>query len=363
MTRKHGLGRRLRAGVAPFAKQTLLHLGGYDTIRRLLPSRRLAILRYHAICDASGYRYADPGICITPEAFEQHVSYLTTRYSVLGLPDAATRLAAGEPLPPNAVAITFDDGYADNLAAARTLWKYGGTATFFITAGCLAGGQPFWPAELRHLLRTIRHPRISLNANGVELEIDLSSNEARAAAVKRLTRTFKSHPIPVREALRAQLRALAPETEFPRVMLTWDELREMHALGMTIGSHTMTHPNLPSAGLPTALDELVSSKRCLEAEIGAKVTLLSYPNGGAERYLTPELQEAARQAGYAAAATSRNAFAGPGSDLYALERIEVEESLADLVFALEVERFVLGPTPESAEKHEWVGAEPYQGAN
>ena len=146
-------------------------------------------------------------------------------------------------------------------------------------------------------------------------------------------------------------------------MLTWDEVREMHALGMTIGSHTMTHPNLPSAGLAAARHELAASKARLEEEMGAPVTMFSYPNGGAERYQTPELQQVLREVGYAAAVTSRNAFAGQDSNVYALERIEVEESLADLVFALEVERFVLGPAPEPAEPHEWIGEHTHQRAS
>jgi peptidoglycan/xylan/chitin deacetylase (PgdA/CDA1 family) len=363
MTRRLGVARRLRAGLAPFAKQTLLRMGGYDTIRRLLPSRRLAILRYHAICGTSGYRYADPGICITPEAFEQHVSYLTRRYAVLNLEGAVARLIGGKPLPRNAVAITFDDGYADNLAAARTLAKYGATATFYITAGCLAGGQPFWPAELRHLVNHIADRRVSLHADNLDLDIDLSSDLARAGAVRRLAKVFKSHPIPVREALREQLRACAHGVDLPRVMLTWDEVREMHALGMTIGSHTMTHPNLPSAGLAAARHELAASKARLEAEISAPVTMFSYPNGGAERYQTPELQQVLREVGYAAAVTSRNAFADQDSNVYALERIEVEESLADLVFALEVERFVLAPTTDAAEPPEWIGEQTHQRAS
>ena len=68
-------------------------------------------------------------------------------------------------------------------------------------------------------------------------------------------------------------------------MLTWDEVREMHALGMTIGSHTMTHPNLPSAGPHAAREELVESRERIEREIGMPVTMFSYPNGGAESVL------------------------------------------------------------------------------
>jgi peptidoglycan/xylan/chitin deacetylase (PgdA/CDA1 family) len=343
-----GVSGRLRAAAAPLAKTALLKTGGYAAIRRVVPSRQLAILRYHAICGPEGYGYADPFICITPENFEQHVSYLAKAYTILRLEDAVRQLRQGELLPRNAVAITFDDGYADNLAAARVLARYGATATFYITAGCLAGGQPFWPSELRHLIRGIAQPRATITAGPVRLDLQLDGDTVRAAAVKQATKVFKSHPIPVREELRAQLRALAGAHAMPRVMLTWDEVREMRRLGMTIGSHTMTHPNLPSAGVAAAKIELAEAKARLESEIDGPVTMFSYPNGGAERYITADIQAAVREAGYAAATTSRNALASWKSDLYALERVEVEERLEDLIFALEVERFVLQPAPRSA---------------
>ena len=340
-----GMLRDLRATAAPLAKTALLRMGGYAALRRVRPSRDVAILRYHAICGPEGYGYADPQICITPENFERHVAYLTSAYRVLRLEEIVRLLAEGRRVPPNTVAITFDDGYADNLGAARVLHRYGATATFYITAGCLAGGEPFWPVEIRHLVGAISRRRARLTAGPVSVELDLSSDSARAGAVRQLTKTFKSHSIPVREELRRRLRDIAGPVDVPRVMLTWDEVRQMQALGMTIGSHTMTHPNLPSAGVGAASRELRESKLRLEQEIGSPVTMFSYPNGGAERYLTPQIQQAVRDAGYAAATTSRNAFARADSDPFALERIEVEERLEDLVFALEVERFAFQPVP------------------
>jgi peptidoglycan/xylan/chitin deacetylase (PgdA/CDA1 family) len=337
------LYRSLRSGVAPAAKALLFKSGALKALRTVRPSDRLAILRYHAVCGPEGYAYASPGICISPEAFEAHAAYLAANYNVVSLPDGASALGDRRPLPPNAVAITFDDGYADNLAAARVLAKYGLTATFYITAGCMADGEPFWPSEIRYLVAGATGDRIELRVDGLSVDLPIGSEADRAAAVGRLTRLFKSHPIPVRDALRAALRARAGQVTLPRVMLTWDEIREMHALGMTIGSHTMTHPNLPSAGVADARRELTAAKARLEAEIAAPVTMFSYPNGGADRYLTPEIQRVVREVGYAAATTSRNAFAGPGSDLFALERVEVEESIECLVFALEVERFAFQP--------------------
>ena len=268
---------------------------------------------------------------------------------MLRLEDAAARLRAGRALPRNAVSITFDDGYADNLAAARTLSRFGLSATFFITADCLAGGAPFWPSEIRTLIPAVQAPALRLAAGPTAVEIPLRSDAERAAAVRTVTKLFKSHTIPDRESFRAQLREAAGHPPLPQCMLTWEQLSEMHRLGMTIGAHTLTHPNLPSAGLEAATREIAGSKARLESTIGAEVVLFSYPNGGADRYYTPDLQRVVADSGYVAAASSCNAFAGATSDLYALERIEVEERLEDLVFALEVERFAFRPTKQRTD--------------
>ncbi|HUE86407.1 MAG TPA: polysaccharide deacetylase family protein [Vicinamibacterales bacterium] len=340
----------LRASAAPLAKTALMRFGGYTAIRRVAPSRGVAILRYHAVCGPEGHRYVDPGISVTPAIFEQHVRYLTSEYPVLPLEDAVRALSQGQSLPPNAVAITFDDGYADNLGAARTLAKHGATATFYLTAGCLADGQPFWPSELRYLVAAIPAGRVAMHGGALKVEVDLTSDTARKAAVNQLTKVFKRHPIPVRESLREQLRHLAGHPVMPRVMLTWDEVREMKAMGMTIGAHTVTHPNLPNAGPADAWLEISGSKARLEAEVGAPVTMFSYPNGGAERYMTDDIARMVREAGFTAATTSWNGFARRQSDVFALERVHVAERLEDLVFALEVERFAFKPAPRAPQK-------------
>jgi peptidoglycan/xylan/chitin deacetylase (PgdA/CDA1 family) len=332
----------LRSHAARPVKSLLFCSGFYEMLRRGVPSRRLAILRYHAICEP-GVGYADRGICVSPAAFARHVQYLAAHYSVVPLPQAVAVLRRGGTLPANAVAITFDDGYADNLAAARVLHGFGLPATFYLTAGCLAGEQPFWPAEIRSLIAAVPEGTLLLAANGSRIQIPVHGGSDRSAAVTSLSCLFKRHPIHVREALRQQLRHVVGTTSIPECMLTWEAVAEMDRLGMTIGSHTLTHPNLPSAGAADAWREIYLSKVRLERELGKPVTMFSYPNGGAEQYVTSDVATLVRKAGYEAATTSRNAFAGPRSDVYALERVQVHERLEDLVFALEVERFAFSP--------------------
>jgi peptidoglycan/xylan/chitin deacetylase (PgdA/CDA1 family) len=346
----------VRSAIAPSAKTVLRKGGVYSALRRVQRSRYVAILRYHAICEPDA-GYADPSICISPAAFEEHVAYLARNYAVLPLTLVVDALREGKPLPPNAVAITFDDGYADNLAAARLLHQHGCSATFYITTGCMADGEPFWPAETPMLIDAIKRPFIELREGNLHLELAIGTAEQKRAAVRRLAKAFKSISVPGRESLREQLRAAARNASMSSPMLTWDQIREMRSLHMIIGAHTVTHPNLPSAGLVTATEEIRQSKARLEQELDEEVTMFSYPNGGAERYFTRELQEAVREAGYASAVTSTNGFAGHASDLYALERVRVAERLDDLVFALEVERFAFKPRPRAALAAETVAAE------
>jgi peptidoglycan/xylan/chitin deacetylase (PgdA/CDA1 family) len=335
---------RLRRAVAPAAKTVLFRTGVYGLIRRTRPNQRVAILRYHAVCGSEGYEYADPHICVSPGAFRAHVEYLTDHYAVISLDDAVSALKGEKSLPDNAVVLTFDDGYADNLIAAQILHEYGATATFYLTADCLAGGKPFWPSEVRQVVPRLTVPNLVLSIANRRCDWPLTSADEREAAIQGVTRLFKSVTIPQREELRIQLRAIAGlEQPLPSPMLTWEQIREMQRLGMSMGAHTLTHPNLPSAGLADATAEIVGAKRRLEHELGTRVTQFSYPNGGAETYYNEDLQDAVAAAGYLGAATSRNGFAGQGSDPYALERIQVAERVEDLAFALEVERFAFAP--------------------
>jgi peptidoglycan/xylan/chitin deacetylase (PgdA/CDA1 family) len=223
------------------------------------------------------------------------------------------------------------------------LHAQGLTATFYLTASCLAGGEQFWLSELRALVAAIPASELRLAVGTVELHMSCSTADDRRLSIKRLSRAIKSNPIAFREELRRQLRSLAGDPPLPSPMLSWRDVVEMQRLGMTIGAHTLTHPNLPTAGHDHARREIAGAKERLEKELNVPVTMFSYPNGGAERYVTPAVQRIVREAGYDAATTSANGFAGEGSDLYALERIQVAERLEDLVFALEVERFAFAP--------------------
>jgi peptidoglycan/xylan/chitin deacetylase (PgdA/CDA1 family) len=82
--------------------------------------------------------------------------------------------------------------------------------------------------------------------------------------------------------------------------MTTDQLKTMIAAGMSIGSHTRSHPALPSLGGGQRLkDEIAGSKAWLEQQLGVAVDTFAYPYGS----YTPAVVAATKAAGYRTART------------------------------------------------------------
>ena len=64
-----------------------------------------------------------------------------------------------------------------------------------------------------------------------------------------------------------------------RVMLNWDEVRKMARNGITIGSHSHTHPILSRMPIQKAKEEILESKKIIEENLSIKVKHFAFPNG------------------------------------------------------------------------------------
>ena len=105
-------------------------------------------------------------------------------------------------------------------------------------------------------------------------------------------------------------------------LMTWEQLRELQAAGMTIGSHTRTHPSLPD--YHAALhNEVVMSREDIKQHLGSAPDFFAYPFGEWD-----SLSAAwARTAGYRAARTFRGGAWNAPSDLYHLRAVPVTDNM------------------------------------
>jgi peptidoglycan/xylan/chitin deacetylase (PgdA/CDA1 family) len=205
-------------------------------------------------------------------------------------------------LPARCAAITFDDGYVNNReVAAPILRAHGMTATFFVTTGFL-DGSTMWNDIVIESLRVARDT-LDLRELGLGV-VQLPDWHARRQALNRLLETLKY--LDSGERLK-QARAIASAAGWQpaaRLMMQSQDIRQLAALGMAIGAHTMTHPILDRLPDDAARREIVGSKSALESLLGTAVRSFAYPNGRPHRDYARRHVDMVREAGFEVAVST-----------------------------------------------------------
>jgi peptidoglycan/xylan/chitin deacetylase (PgdA/CDA1 family) len=283
---------------------------------------------YHRIA----YEKFDPwGLAVGPDRFARQLSWLAKHRRLVSLSELAGLHRRGE-LPDDAVAVTFDDGYACTAnVAAPLLHRYDVPATIFIPAGLIGRIRLFWWDELGQIVMT--HPDTSLHARG--RTFDLGERHDRDAIWPRESRgrtprqngfyalwsELQPMPLDEIEETLAELRANhAPTTvdEGHRLM-TKAEIRSIRSDRIEFGSHALTHVSLPGLASPGKAREIRNSISACEELVGARPASFAYPFGDFD----PECEALVAGAGFACACTVEPRAVVANDDIFALPRIKV----------------------------------------
>ncbi len=232
---------------------------------------------------------------------ERQFRFLKRVANVVSLGEALHALSAGRGLPKRAVAITFDDGYRDNLdLAVPLLERLGLPATFFLVPGILSRSVEAWWEVLAWAFSCTSRTSLSWRA----LALPLHDAVLRRTAFLQIAELLKQHDRKALEEAVAELvDVLAPARARGELFLDWDGARELVGRGFEVGSHSMLHAILAREQPEEQKRDLLESKTRLEEELGVPVDLLAYPNGAASDF-DETTMEAARGAGYSHAVTT-----------------------------------------------------------
>lgn len=290
--------------------------------RRLTGNSGAFVLLYHCV----DRRARDPwGLTVSPERFAEQLAVLRSHAHPMSL-EAFAQARLARTLPRNAVAVTFDDGYADNLHNARPLLeRFDIPATVFLATGYAGRGLPFWWDEVeRLLLGTHELPDLlELDGGRTALRRPLAAEERkrRMEGADRGWRASRGDADPRQRLFlelwewfaaldrgerASALRQLAGAVDAPREEraprgLTAAEVGDLVAGGLVqVGAHTVSHPSLPSLPVDEQRTEIVQSRADVERLSGRPATTFSYPHGQRDE----ATERMVREAGFSVACTS-----------------------------------------------------------
>lgn len=249
--------------------------------------------------------------------FEQILRWVQRWFSVVSLDSI---VGTDHPvLPPRPLAITFDDGYADNyLIALPVLKKLGLTATFFIAPGFLNGGRMFNDTVIEAIRQAVGS-HLDLSPIGLE-SYPIATPAHRVATIERLLRKLKYLSLEERASRISELVRHVGAKLPDDLMMTDAQVVAMKRAGMAIGAHTVSHPILAAVSDAVARSEIVQSKKHLESMLDERVDLFAYPNGRPNQDYARVHVAMARDAGFKAAVSTAEGVFRSGGDLFQIPR-------------------------------------------
>lgn len=324
-------------------KSAVLHAAkvlGLFRLSRRLTRDALRILCYHGISLDDEHEFRRK-LFMRSETFRRRLDILA-RYGfpVLGLHEAVERLERGD-LPPNAVVLTFDDGWRGCLDGAfEALAERGLPATLYLTTYYVEQRQPVFDVLVGYLFWKSRRDRVNLDGLGLEPagDCDIASDDARGRVGERIV-TFGNESLDAagRRHLTEEL-ARRLDVDFEPIrerrlfeLMTFEEAGRLKELGVDLQLHTHRH-RIDLHDAKGLRREIEDNRERLASIAPGPLTQFCYPSGVHHERVFPWLSEL----GIRSATTTDVGLCDASSSLYALPRIVDGEDVSEIEFEAEL---------------------------
>lgn len=305
-------------------------------LRQRFGKKRLIIPMYHRVRDPSAIdetALLDVQVGVPADLFERQLRVFRWFGPLMTLDEAFKHLHDPTGVSQTAIALTFDDGYRDNIThALPVLLRNGVRATLFPVTRTASGGRPLWWDELTDTLSKARTNGQGLSrylagveelvfspADRLRLGLDLSHRAAAEFLGDRLLELRATRREQLLRSLASRLGVTPEQRAIESRYADWDELRSAAALGFEIGGHTTDHTVLC---LEDPMEAQTQIKRCrclLEEKLASPVRSFAYPNGGHDA----TVRALTAAAGYRLAVTTQCGVNFATTDPFQLRRMPV----------------------------------------
>ncbi len=308
-------------------------------LQQLFRGPSLVCLTHHRVADTVEH---DPDvISATPDQLYSQAAWLKTSFPILDGEHVRQVVSGERSLRKPSIALTFDDAYEDNFEVGRVLMqRFGIPALFFVpTAFIETGLIPVWD-RLGFAVRHSANRQFLIPRMGQQGPWSVDAVQY-GATISSLMAAYSALPcdlqMPFVESCEAAAGCSALDKGRRSPFMSWHQIRELSAMGHTIGAHTHTHPVLASLPTEAQRTEIENSRRILAEHLNAPVTLFAYPYGKPNRSFTAATKEIVRGAGFSAAFAFAGGFNRPGLiDPYEVKRMKVDTETSMAMFRARV---------------------------
>ena len=316
--------------------------------RSYFEGRSTVVLGYHRVDPPRGSQRneqlfgVENGVPV--DVFESQIRFMLKHFE----PRSTTSLYDESCRRPG-FAVTFDDGYEDNLLlAAPVLKRLGVPATVFLSTGMIDTDQRFWWEILGAMLRETQRPKLEVKqirspifeSDMLPSELSIEGHPERSRAHWLISELLMETPdeevMPALERLAEVLGVSLRQRGRDYGLLTWKQVRELQEYGFEIGAHGHCHLNLGQASRESVHAEVVESVKAIRGEIGGEVRTFAYPYGRSVHRSLVAAEEI-QKLGFDAVFTTDLGVFVAGSDRFAIPRAGLTQAGA-LVCAYHVER-------------------------
>lgn len=225
---------------------------------------------------------------IHKDTFSGILKYFLRYFNPISLEQLEGYYYRGKSLPPNPMFLTFDDGFANNyFHAFPILKKYNCPAVIFISTNLIDNKNGYWVERLEYSIYYTEQKQLQICIQDNTIDLPLYTYSEKEFAYKAVLKRLKNglNLSQVNDAVFEICKHLG----FPDLnviednedyrFLTWEQVKEMTAYGISFGAHTVNHPNLTYEDIERAVWEIQTSKQEVESQLGRECIVFCYPFG------------------------------------------------------------------------------------
>ena len=268
---------------------------------------RACVICYHRILPDDEFeadKSPNNNLIMPTSKFAEQMEFLSENHEVVSMDGLVGYLESEPDRDSNkfVVAVTFDDGYKDNLThALPILEQYNIPATIYITTRFPEGDTWMWWNEIWDYLDN----NAALEVNDVPEGLTISTLRQKIKCFNKLFDWILNLSYEKQKKYVETITKSVARKQYSNLCLNWEEIKilDQHPL-VTIGAHTNSHPNLKKLTEQEAFAEMSYSKNLLEEKLKHSVEHFAYPFGTLNEADVREFELASR-CGFRTAVTTR----------------------------------------------------------